>query len=215
MIVNHMNKICDKCNCVFDAKRREKRCVSCRYVSVICKNCGIAFKTLFRNQRTKSLCGLVCLGVWSAKNRINPPRSEQAKKNMSEAQKKAYKDGRKVSWNKLPENELLARKKMRNAMGSALHRTLKRIGTIKEGTKTKILGYTTLQLKEHIESLWEVGMTWKNYGNRKGQWDIDHIKPISSFSLDVPPSIVNALSNLRPMWADENLHKSGSVEVLQ
>jgi hypothetical protein len=40
-------------------------------------------------------------------------------------------------------------------------------------------------------------MTWDNYG----EWHIDHIKPVSSFDKDTPQSIVNALSNLQPLWA--------------
>lgn len=40
-------------------------------------------------------------------------------------------------------------------------------------------------------------MTWNNYG----EWHIDHIKPVNSFESDTPQSVVNALSNLQPLWA--------------
>ena len=59
-----------------------------------------------------------------------------------------------------------------------------------------LLGYSALELKIHLESLFTEGMTWDNYG----EWHIDHKKPVSSFESDTLPSIVNALSNLQPLW---------------
>jgi hypothetical protein len=40
-------------------------------------------------------------------------------------------------------------------------------------------------------------MSWDNHG----QWHIDHIKDVSLFLDNTEPRVVNALSNLRPMWA--------------
>ena len=68
------------------------------------------------------------------------------------------------------------------------------------------LGYTHEQLKHHIESQFKEGMSWDN----RSEWHIDHIKPIKAF-LDegiTDPTIINALSNLQPLWAHENLSKS-------
>jgi len=39
-------------------------------------------------------------------------------------------------------------------------------------------------------------MSWDNHG----EWHIDHIKPVSKFDKETPMSIVNALSNLQPLW---------------
>lgn len=39
-------------------------------------------------------------------------------------------------------------------------------------------------------------MSWDNYG----EWHIDHIKPLTKFDKDTPIHIVNALSNLQPLW---------------
>jgi hypothetical protein len=47
-------------------------------------------------------------------------------------------------------------------------------------------------------------MCWENYG----EWHIDHIRPISSFDKNDDPKIINALSNLQPLWALENYIKS-------
>jgi len=43
-------------------------------------------------------------------------------------------------------------------------------------------------------------MTWENYG----EWEIDHKKPIGSFEIGTSPAVINALSNLQPLWWAEN-----------
>lgn len=80
---------------------------------------------------------------------------------------------------------------------SLLRRTIVQLKQEKNGSTFDMLGYTALELKEHIEKNWLEGMNWDNYGD----WHVDHIKCVSSFSPDTPAMVVNALSNLRPMWA--------------
>ena len=46
-------------------------------------------------------------------------------------------------------------------------------------------------------------MSWENWG----EWHIDRIIPVSKFDEETPPSIVNALTNLQPLWAADNLKK--------
>lgn len=76
-----------------------------------------------------------------------------------------------------------------------VYRTLN--GKIKDGDTLELLGYTYNELKEHIESLFTDEMTWSNYG----EWHVDHIIPLSKFDETTPIHIVNALSNLQPLWA--------------
>jgi len=75
--------------------------------------------------------------------------------------------------------------------------SLKRLNKKKEGHTIDLLGYSALDLKNHIQSLFTEGMSWDNHG----EWHIDHIKGIINFNNETHPSIVNALSNLRPLWA--------------
>lgn len=83
------------------------------------------------------------------------------------------------------------------AWRTLLRNTIKRLGIKKEDKTHKMLGYSALDLKIHIESLFTPKMSWENYGD----WHIDHIKPVSSFDKDTPASVVNALSNLQPLWS--------------
>lgn len=79
----------------------------------------------------------------------------------------------------------------------------------KAGRKTEsMLGYSIGDLMGHLERQFTKGMTWDNYGD----WHIDHIVPVSSFSIESAddPNLVRcwSLSNLRPCWASENIAKS-------
>lgn len=96
----------------------------------------------------------------------------------------------------------------RNMLGRVLRAT----GKVKKGSTREILGYGGEELKAHIESLFQPGMTWENYG----MWHIDHKIPISLMTLFgvTEPALINALSNLQPMWAIDNLAK-GNRSVCQ
>lgn len=84
-----------------------------------------------------------------------------------------------------------------NGWRKILENTLVKMGRSKNGKTIDLLGYSALELKEHIASLFTDGMSWDNYG----EWHIDHIKEIHTFDKNTPPNIVNELSNLRPLWA--------------
>lgn len=86
-----------------------------------------------------------------------------------------------------------------------LRRVLRATGEVKKGSTRDILGYGGDELKVHIESLFQTGMTWENYG----EWHIDHKIPVSILALFgvSDPAFINALSNLQPMWATDNLKK--------
>jgi len=83
------------------------------------------------------------------------------------------------------------------AWRSVLYSTLKRLGTVKEGHTVDMLGYSALELKTHIESLFTPQMTWDNYG----EWHIDHIRPVINFSSVDDIREVCALNNLQPLWS--------------
>lgn len=93
--------------------------------------------------------------------------------------------------------------KYKFAWRQILSDTHRRMGTKKSDRTVKELGYSADQLKSHLESLFVEGMSWDNHG----EWHIDHIKPVSSFKKGTSPSVVNALSNLQPLWASDNISK--------
>jgi hypothetical protein len=90
------------------------------------------------------------------------------------------------------------------AWRSVLYSTLKRLNTPKEGRTIQLLGYSALDLKNHIQSLFIEGMTWDNHG----EWHIDHITAVANFSQDADIKEVCALENLQPLWEFDNLSKN-------
>jgi len=75
-----------------------------------------------------------------------------------------------------------------------------------------LIDYTVSDLKKHLERQFQEGMTWENYGD----WHIDHIIPVSAFNITCPEDLdfkrCWALSNLRPLWAKENIIKHCKLE---
>jgi len=71
------------------------------------------------------------------------------------------------------------------------------------------LGCSGTKLKRHLESLFQPGMTWENYG----EWHIDHKTPLSVSYAQGPGSFKKAChyTNLQPLWAIDNLRKSNKV----
>jgi hypothetical protein len=67
------------------------------------------------------------------------------------------------------------------------------------------LGYTYENLVERIEFQFKDGMSWEN----RSEWHIDHKKPVARFIKQgiTDPKIINALSNLQPLWAKDNISK--------
>lgn len=85
---------------------------------------------------------------------------------------------------------------------------LVRMDRDKNGKTMDLLGYSAMDLKMHLESLFLDGMSWEN----RNLWEVDHIIPLSIFRKDTPMNIVNCLSNLRPIWSEDNSVKYNRVE---
>ena len=134
--------------------------------------------------------------------------------------------------NKQPGNIERQRKYQRSEKGLAWHREhIKRHrqtphgrlenrlrSAIRRGITSQIgsgcfrhLGYTVDELRWHLERQFLKGMSWRN----ADIWHIDHIIPLSHFRLksleDLNLRIAWGLTNLRPMWAVDNLAKGSRV----
>jgi hypothetical protein len=68
-----------------------------------------------------------------------------------------------------------------------------------------MLGLNQSEFKKYIESQFEEGMTWENYGYRG--WHLDHSKPLASASSIEEMEKLCHYTNLKPMWGEENMRK--------
>lgn len=144
---------CSKC---FDIKyRRQKGVVERVIKAYCCTECGESDPAKFK-ERMKSKC-LTCKGKLYYKK-----RKKHIIKITAEYKRKKIKED--------PSFKLI--KNLRDRQRSVL------LGNV---STTKSLGCDRKTLRDHMESLWESWMTWNNYGNREGQWSMDHILPLSSY----------------------------------
>jgi hypothetical protein len=94
---------------------------------------------------------------------------------------------------------------------TAIYIVLKENKLDKYSNYFNMVGYSALDLKEHLEKQFTDSMSWENYG----EWHIDHIKPISSFVFesvdDKEFKECWSLDNLQPMWGVENIKKGNRI----
>lgn len=77
---------------------------------------------------------------------------------------------------------------------------------LKKNVKSQsLIGCTWDEYRTHIFNLFEIGMTWDNFG----AWQIDHIVPLNTFDVTCPKQLARAFNwrNTRPMWAVDNLRR--------
>lgn len=91
---------------------------------------------------------------------------------------------------------------LRRRLSSAIKRNNKSCRTV------ELIGCEISALVFYLESKFQDGMTWENYG----KWHIDHIRPCASFDLtDIEQQkVCFNYKNLQPLWAEDNLKKSDS-----
>ena len=75
------------------------------------------------------------------------------------------------------------------------------------------LGCSVEELISYLESQFSEGMTWANWGNGPGNWNIDHIYPLSKVNKEDAEAVKKAehYTNLQPLWYEDNSSKSNKV----
>lgn len=92
-----------------------------------------------------------------------------------------------------------------NKLRSMLQRVLKATEKPKDFCTFEKIGYTSEKLISRLEFQFKDGMSWDNFG----EWEIDHKIPIAIMVKkgEYRPEIINALSNLQPLWREQNRSK--------
>lgn len=173
----------------------------------ICSKCKInkEFKDFVKNKNAKDGLFSYCKSCNNEYYR-NYNQKPEVKKKIVQRDKKRYSTIEYKNFNKnynkqrriINTNYRLAGN-LRNRLRIAIYNQQK------NGSAIKDLGCSVEEFKKHLESKFQDGMTWENWG----AWHIDHIKPLSSFNLSNREEFLKACNynNMQPLWAKDNLAK--------
>ena len=127
------------------------------------------------------------------------PARRQCQKKYQHKYQKQY-----VSLRRKTDVNFYLKSRLRGRLSCALKRNQK------AGSAIADLGCTIPELKKHLESKFQTGMTWDNRGK---EWHIDHVIPLARFNLQDRQQFLVAChyTNLQPLWARDNIVKGKSV----
>lgn len=135
------------------------------------------------------------------------PKGKEVEKKSRAKRKDWFRDYNRRNYSKrmsIPTNRIAAncRSRMRAAVTCA--------GTRKASKSKDLLGCSFEFFRGWIEGQFVRGMSWENYGTF---WEIDHERPVCSFSLTDPEEQRKAFhyTNCRPLWSDLNRAKGGKI----
>jgi hypothetical protein len=121
----------------------------------------------------------------------------------------------KASANRKSRNRLKrdASYRLRRNLSTAIRQSLRRQKWLKANRLGSLLGCSIESFQIYIESRFQIGMTWENYGSGDGKWNIDHIIPCSLFDLTKKShqQVCFHFSNHQPLWHSENMMKSNKI----
>lgn len=176
-----------------------------------CKQCGEKFQPRDKSSKAK-YCSYACN---NASRRIHKPLPCAVCGTVFTPKRKGWVCcsrgcGTKYRLFRRPKDPLTPiRKKLAVQCCSMIARSLRG-----KGDETRnLLGYSVDALRQHLESMFQDGMSWDNYGKKKGCWSIDHVRPISKFHSSASINEINALENLQPLWHSENCRKRNKWNV--
>lgn len=206
-------KICRKCGgekpatMEFFGKKRgglTARCRSCSRADDRKRNREDANRRLYQNRLKRRLNPGLCKARDAASYRRNrAPKLEQAKRWAADNPERKRENIRDFYRRKRATDPMY---RLRSSVSAYVYWCLK---GHKRGRTEHLLGYSIAELKRHLDRQFAKGMSWENYG----EWHVDHIVPVTVFEFenadDPQFRACWALTNLRPMWAAENIRKGG------
>ncbi len=134
----------------------------------------------------------------------NPEKSSESARRLRLKNLSRYRDRARLDQRK---RRLILNNKIIDRLRSRIWMAFQHKRNCKRGRTVEMLGCSIADFKIYIESKFEVGMSWGNYG-RSG-WHIDHIIPCALFDLSKPEHQKRCFhfSNMQPMWASQNIRK--------
>jgi len=204
-----MKKQCIKCNKKQDPINFHNQKASKDGKSPYCKSCHKEYNALRRQKNKNKIKKQQQEYRSKYRKKLNENRKQWGQNNPDKVAINAKKYREKYR-DKINKKLRQKRKsninfKLRTIISNRIRMALSR-GS-KNSTSYELTGCSWEHLKLYLESQFTVGMSWDNYG----QWHIDHIKPCCNFDLSKEDEQKKCFyyTNLQPLWAIDNLKKSG------
>lgn len=100
--------------------------------------------------------------------------------------------------------------RLKNNLRVAIHQAINKKEWGKESLTQKTLGCDYKTITNHIEKQFIKGMSWDNYGD----WETDHIIPLSSATTEQELRKLFHYTNMQPLWVADNVSKSKSIPLV-
>jgi len=195
-------KICPICNSEFIPKVHSQK-----YCNDLCyKNYRIIYKKQWSKEKSRftkyTLICTICKTEFSSLKQNQKYCSVTCKEKHRKSYKLIYHKNR---YKNDPEY------KIRSIIRTRIFKAFESQLSNKKYSSINYLGCTGDFYKQYLESLFVDDMSWSNWGNGPGKWNIDHIIPINSFNLlnDKEAKKCFYYKNTQPLWWEENMKKSG------
>ncbi|MFX0194532.1 MAG: hypothetical protein ACFFCW_00295 [Candidatus Hodarchaeota archaeon] len=208
-------KICSKCNLTkpysdFQLNRSGKD-----GLQSYCKICRSEYDKKWRQENRASKARSA--KKWRNNNKEAIKKYNESRRHLTAEYARKYRNDNLESKRKY-HREYQRKRKLEDSMfrlsTNMSHRMCESLRTGAKGNAkwTNLVDFSLDELRNHLEKQFQEGMSWKNYG----KWHVDHIIPISAFNYRKPTHIdfkkCWSLSNLRPLWANENYQKNNKLD---
>lgn len=100
--------------------------------------------------------------------------------------------------------------RLRVNIGNRINCAIRRGGINSKKSTLDMIGMSGAELKKYIESMFLPGMSWSNWSPTG--WHIDHIIPLSFAKNESELKALCHYTNLRPLWAIDNMKKSNKID---
>ena len=100
--------------------------------------------------------------------------------------------------------------RIKHVTSSRISQALKTYNTLKNNRTIEYLGCDMEEYTQYLEFKFNSEMNWNNYGE---YWEIDHIKPIDSFDLNIEENLYLCFhyTNTQPLEKTKNREKSNKI----
>lgn len=135
----------------------------------------------------------------------NPDKVKEHRKNFYSKNRKSVNEYRKIYASKRRSEDPIF--KLIGNLRNLIKNSLIKQGYSKNSHTFDIVGISYNEFYEYMESRFVDGMSWSNYG----EWQIDHIVPISSAKTEKDALDLCNYKNLQPLWKIDNQVKSNRL----